>query len=316
MRDAIDGLLAKHHGKKDMLRQVDADYAALVHRSCKDPNSLHHPTTRQHISRYVKHLAKLINASSSLNTSPEKLMKTQQLWQRLTEGSETVSVPVTALTPAPVNPPVVSSSQDAPLTQAALATMVKEIVERQLAAQQLQQQQQPKKTRTCLSCGQPKSRYLGDGSSIHFFYQSAEVKYFYCSKKVFTTYAAEGLTNPRMCFEDFASTAFFQRELEASKQRGAEQKRVTEERKKRKSVELHPPGRLCRSCHLPLKQGPNSPHIHAYFPGVPGKYIYCPTKVLSMYQSQGMMGEMTWTEFQKSAFYETEKQRWMVEKRA
>ncbi|XP_051951405.1 uncharacterized protein LOC127621732 [Xyrauchen texanus] len=38
MRDAIDGLLAKHHGKKDMLKQVDADYAALVHRSCKDPN--------------------------------------------------------------------------------------------------------------------------------------------------------------------------------------------------------------------------------------------------------------------------------------
>ncbi|XP_051537353.1 uncharacterized protein LOC127431122 [Myxocyprinus asiaticus] len=177
MRDAIDGLLAKHRGKKDMLKQVDADYAALVHRSCKDPNSLLHPTIRQHISRYVKHLAKLINTSSSLNTSPEKLLETQQLWQHLTEGSETVSVPVTVLTPAPVNPPVVSPSQDAPLTQATLATMVKEIVERQLAAQQLQQQQQPKKTkktRTCLSCVQPKSRYLGDGSSVHFFFISQQ----------------------------------------------------------------------------------------------------------------------------------------------
>lgn len=137
MRDAIDLLLAKHHGKKDMLKQVDFEYAALVHRSCKDPNSLLHPTTRQHISLYVKHLAKLINTSSSLNTSPEKLLETQQLWQHLTEGSETVSVPVTAVKPAPVNPPVVSPSQDAPLTQATLVTMVKEIVERQLEAQRL-----------------------------------------------------------------------------------------------------------------------------------------------------------------------------------
>ena len=44
------------------------------------------------------------------------------------------------------------------------------------------------------------------------------------------SYSAEGLTNPRMAFEDFAAIAFFQQELEASKQRGAERKRVTEER--------------------------------------------------------------------------------------
>ncbi|GAA6085636.1 uncharacterized protein LOC113642200 [Tachysurus ichikawai] len=38
--------------------------------------------------------------------------------------------------------------------------------------QQQQQQQQPeqrKQTKTCLACGQPKSRYENDGSSVHFF---------------------------------------------------------------------------------------------------------------------------------------------------
>ena len=120
----------------------------------------------------MKHLAKLINTSSLLNTSPEKLLETQQLWQRLTVESQTVSVPVTPLPPAPVpvnpptplppvNPTTVGSTEDAPLTM---------------------------------------------------------------------SYSVEGLTNPRMAFEDFAATAFFQQELEASKQRGAERKRVTEER--------------------------------------------------------------------------------------
>ncbi|KAJ8375214.1 hypothetical protein SKAU_G00057940 [Synaphobranchus kaupii] len=85
---------------------------------------------------------------------------------------------------------------------------------------------------------------------------------------------------PRMPFSDFVDIPFFQRELEASKQRGAERKRVTGERGKRKSVEVQPAGRLCRFCHQPLKQGPNSPHIHTYFPGVAGKYIYCPAKTV------------------------------------
>ncbi|XP_037643915.1 uncharacterized protein LOC119498894 [Sebastes umbrosus] len=76
MRASIDGLLIKHHGAKDILKRVDA---AMVQRSCTDPNSLLHPTTCQHISRYVKHLAKLKNTSSSLNTSPEKVLETQQL---------------------------------------------------------------------------------------------------------------------------------------------------------------------------------------------------------------------------------------------
>ena len=309
MTAAIDGLLAKHHGRKDILKWVDDDYAALVQTSCRDPNSLLHPTTRQHISRYVKHLAKLKNASTSLNTSPEKLLETQQLWQSLT--AEEVSVPVTTLPPAVVNPPAVNPATTVPLNQGDIERVVREILEKKETASQ--QQEKKKRTRTCLACGQPKSRYLGDGSSIHFFHQAGEVRYFFCSKKVFQTYAGEGLTNPRMTFEDFAATPFFQRELEASKQRGAENKRVTEERKKLKS-EQHSFGRLCRFCHQPLKQGPTSPHIHTTFPGVSGKYIYCPARMLSLYRTQGMTAEMTWREFQQSPYYGAEKQRWTEEK--
>ncbi|XP_045898915.1 uncharacterized protein LOC123966864 [Micropterus dolomieu] len=210
MRAAIDELLIKHHGAKGLFKQVDADYAAMVQRACTDPNSLLHPTTCQHISRYVKHLAKLKNTSSSLNTSPEK-------------------------------------------------------------------------TKT--------------------------VKYFYCSTKVFKTYADEGLKNPRMSFEDFAASPFFKRELEAAKQRGAEWKKVAEERAKRKTAVQLPTGRLCRFCHQPLKQGPDSPHVHTSFPKVPGKYIYCPSIVFSLYKAQGMVKKMTWVEFLKSDFYEAERDR-------
>lgn len=316
MRNAIDGLLAKHHGNKDLLKTVDAEYAAMVQSACTDPNSLLHPTTKQHISRYIKHLAKKKNTNASLNTSPEKLLETQQLWQHLHSGSETISVPVKTLPPAPFNPPAKSVPEAVPLDKAMLEKMVKDIVEKQQAAQHQQQQQTQKpQTRSCLACGQPKSRYLGDGSSVHFFYQAGDVKYFYCSKKVFDKYSAEGLTNPRMSFEEFAATPFIQRELDASKQRGAERKRVIEERSKRKSVVEHPAGRLCRFCHKPLKQGPNSPHIHTYFPGVAGKYIYCPAKVFSLYQAQGMTAEMSWRDFQQSPFYEAEKQRWIEEKK-
>ncbi len=89
------------------------------------------------------------------------------------------------------------------------------------------------------------------------------MKYFYCSTKVYQIYAVEGLTNPRMPFADFAETPFFK--LEA--------RQVMEERRKRKAMEQHPTGRLCRFCHKPLKQGPESPHIHTGFPGVAGKYV-------------------------------------------
>nr|XP_057929053.1 uncharacterized protein LOC131129465 [Doryrhamphus excisus]XP_057929054.1 uncharacterized protein LOC131129465 [Doryrhamphus excisus]XP_057929055.1 uncharacterized protein LOC131129465 [Doryrhamphus excisus]XP_057929056.1 uncharacterized protein LOC131129465 [Doryrhamphus excisus] len=53
-----------------------------------------------------------------------------------------------------------------------------------------QQHQQPPplskkpQTKKCLFCGQPKSKYKGDGSSIHHFYQQGPVRYFYCSTKV------------------------------------------------------------------------------------------------------------------------------------
>ncbi|MEQ2202208.1 hypothetical protein XENOCAPTIV_027505 [Xenoophorus captivus] len=147
-----------------------------------------------------------------------------------------------------------------------------------------------------------------------FFYQSGDMKYFYCSTKVYQTYAAEGLTNPRMLFADFACTPFFRRELEAAKQRSTASKQVRKERETRQAKEEHPTGRLFRFCHRPLKQGPNSPHIHTGFPGVAGKYIYCPAKVFSLYQAEGMSREMTWAEFCQSSFYEAEKRRWAVEK--
>ncbi|KAJ8353225.1 hypothetical protein SKAU_G00207920 [Synaphobranchus kaupii] len=302
MRAAIDGLLTKYHGQKDFLKLVDHDYAAMVHHSSTDPNSLLHPTTKVHISRYVKHLAKLQNTSSSLNPSPEKLFETQQLWKRLTTDS-VVSIPVVPLPPAPVNPPAVT----APLTEAAVEKMVVNILQKQ---QQQQQQQPPlkKRTKTCLACGQPKSRYENKGSSVHFFYQGGQERYFYCSTKVYNTYKGEGLTNPQMSFVDFMQTPFFQREMDAMKLR------VQEKRLKRTSAEKVQKGRLCRFCHKELKQGPNSPHIHTGFPGVAGKYIYCPAKVFSEYEQQGMAREMTWREFQASTFYEKEKQRWLAEK--
>lgn len=307
MKDTIDGLLQKHNGKKDILKLVDQDYAEMVHRSATDPNSLLHPTTRLHISRYMKHLAKLLNTSSSLNTSPEKLVETQQLWHDLTKGSESVSVPVNTIEPAPFNPP--APALLTPLTQDSIEKIVESILSKQL--QQRQTEEKKKQTKTCRSCGQPKSRYETGGQSVHFFYQQGSVRYFYCSQKVHQSYAAEGLTNPKMPFEDFVSTQFFQRELEATKKRVEEKT----ENKKRKQPDPQPSGRLCRFCHKSIKQGPNSPHIHTGFPGVPGKYIYCPSKVFSLYQDQGMSKEMSWKDFCASPFYEAEKKRWLEGKK-
>lgn len=45
---------------------------------------------------------------------------------------------------------------------------------------------------------------------------------------------------------------------------------------------------------MDLEQGPNSPHIHMGFPEVAGKYIYCPSKVYSLYRDKGMAKEMAW----------------------
>ncbi|TWW53724.1 hypothetical protein D4764_0122320 [Takifugu flavidus] len=215
MKDAIDSLLQYHHGDKDILRLVDRDYADTVHRSAADPNSLLRPTTRFHISRYVKHLAKLLNTSSSLNTSPEKLLETQQLWYSLTEGSKTTSVPVVTMETAVVTPP--TAALPTPLTQDSIEKIVQGILE--MEQQQQRPEQKMRQTKPCLACGQPKSPYGTGGSSIHFFYQQGPVRYFYCSRKVHQTDAAEGLSDPRMPFEQFAASEFFQRELEATKKR-------------------------------------------------------------------------------------------------
>ena len=71
MKEAINNLLNKHRGQKDMLARVDQEYAAAVNDSATDPNSMLHPTKKHHISQYVKYRAKLLNTSTSLNTSPE-----------------------------------------------------------------------------------------------------------------------------------------------------------------------------------------------------------------------------------------------------
>ncbi|KAK1883027.1 DNA-directed RNA polymerase subunit beta' [Dissostichus eleginoides] len=168
--------------------------------------------------------------------------------------------------------------------------------------------------RNCLACGQPKSRYLGDGSSVHFFYQSKTVKYFYCSTMVFKTYAKEGLKDTRMSFENFAATPFFERELEAARQRGQSGERL-QRREGRGRQQCSCQQAVSAGCHQPLKQGPNSPHTHASFPGVPGKYIYCPSRVFSLYNAQGMEKELTWREFQLSDFYDAERDRWIADKR-
>ncbi|KAL2087402.1 hypothetical protein ACEWY4_016231 [Coilia grayii] len=313
MKDAIDSLLQKHRGEKDLLKLVDQEYADMVRLSATDPNSLLHPTTRLHISRYVKHVAKQLNTSSSLNTSQERVLETQQLWHSLTEGSDTTTVPVVTLEPSlvspPPPPPPPPPALSTPLTQESIESMVRGIVEQQ--QRQQQPEQKKKQTKTCLACGQPKSRYQTDGSTVHFFYQQGSVRYFYCSKRVHDTYAAEGLSDPLMSFEDFARTEFFSREVDATKQRVAEKA----EKRKRPAPQQGPVGRLCRFCRMELKQGPNSPHVHTAFPGVAGKYIYCPSKVFSVYRDKGMTKEMNWKEFQQSPFFEAERKRWVEERK-
>ncbi|KAM3593638.1 uncharacterized protein V6R79_017733 [Siganus canaliculatus] len=77
-------------------------------------------------------------SSSSLNTSSEAARDTQQLWQSLTTGSQTVSVSVTTLPPATVSPPPAAPPQDESLSLATVERIVTEILEKQ------QQQQEGK----------------------------------------------------------------------------------------------------------------------------------------------------------------------------
>ncbi|XP_056444346.1 uncharacterized protein LOC130380943 [Gadus chalcogrammus] len=155
MRAAIDGLLAKHHGAKALLKRVDEEYAAMVQRACTDPNSLLHPTTGQHISRYVKHLAKLKNTSSSLNTSPEKVLETAAVAEFDHRQQNSVC---TRHSPASCDrqPSSCGSPPEESLSRATVEKIVSEILQKQ----QQQPRQERKVPRNCLSCGQPKSREL------------------------------------------------------------------------------------------------------------------------------------------------------------
>ncbi|KAJ4918821.1 hypothetical protein JOQ06_022162 [Pogonophryne albipinna] len=229
-----------------------------------------------------------------------------------TPATPPVQTPATPPVQTPATPPVQTPATPPVQTPATPLTLehVENIVRNIMANQQQQQQQQKKKqTKRCLSCGQPKARFENDGSSIHHFYMHGTVRYFYCSTKVFKAYGAEGLTGPKMPFRDFAETAFFPRELEAMKQRVEARVQL-----KRKNTEPEHKGRKCGFCRKEVKQGPNSPHIHTGFPGVAGKYVFCPARVLSLYRDQGMEKKMTWKNFKESAFYEAEKKRWEAEK--
>ncbi|KAF6715463.1 hypothetical protein FQA47_005424 [Oryzias melastigma] len=73
---------------------------------------------------------------------------------------------------------------------------------------------------------------------------------------------------------------FFQRELEGTQKRTEEKKQL----KRKRTETAVPAGRKCLFCKLSLKQGPDSPQIHTNFPGVVGKYIYCPGKVFSLHR--------------------------------
>ncbi|KAM3616739.1 uncharacterized protein V6R79_022448 [Siganus canaliculatus] len=58
-------------------------------------------------------------------------MDMQHLWQSLTTGSQTVSVSVTTLPPATVNPPPAALPQDESLSRATVERIVTEILEKQ-----------------------------------------------------------------------------------------------------------------------------------------------------------------------------------------
>ncbi|KAK9969819.1 hypothetical protein ABG768_027966 [Culter alburnus] len=173
------------------------------------------------------------------------------------EGSETAFVPVVTIEPAIVNPPAPAPPLSTSLTQGSIDKIVESILEKQ----QHQPEQKRRRTKTCFACGQPKSQYETDGPSIRFFHQQGPVCFFYCSKKVYQSYAAEGLSNPKMPFEEF-----FQKELEATK------KRVEEKmQKKRKIPDTQQAGCLCRFCHMGMAKEMNwnefqkSPYYEAVY---------------------------------------------------
>ncbi len=155
-------------------------------------------------------------------------------------GSTTTTVPVVTMPPATVNPPPPRHAIASLLTQDTIENIVYGIMEKQqLPAPVLKKPH----TKKCLFCGQPKSKYEHDRSSIHNLYQQGPLR------TLWTQSSSRGSWRP------------LGREWRTSRSRRAE--------------ESPAPGRKCRFCKLELRQGPNSPHIHTGFPGVPGKYIYC-----------------------------------------
>ncbi|KAK2825158.1 hypothetical protein Q7C36_019085 [Tachysurus vachellii] len=95
-----------------------------------------------------------------------------RLFQTSWRTNHRSSVDVGFLTSFFMHPP--AHAQTTPLTPESLEKIVEGIMERQQQQQQQQQQQkqqpeQRKRTKTCLACGQPKSRYENDGSFVHFF---------------------------------------------------------------------------------------------------------------------------------------------------
>ncbi|TTU93288.1 hypothetical protein Baya_15229 [Bagarius yarrelli] len=108
-----------------------------------------HPTTRLHIAQYVKHLAKLLNTNTSLNTNPEKLLERQQLWPSLTEGSETTRIPVVEMHPTALHPPAPALTTT--LTPESLGQIDEGIMEKQQQQQQqLEQKEEADKNLSCL----------------------------------------------------------------------------------------------------------------------------------------------------------------------
>lgn len=234
----------------------------MVHQSSTDPNSLLHPPTKLHISCYVKHLAKQLNTSSSLNTSPEKLLETQKLWHSLTVGSETASVPVVTMEPAIVNPPEPALST--PLTPDSIKTIVESILESQ------QPEQKSRQTKTCLASSQSRR----EGRRRHVLLVASPSLDMRLMDPPSTFSTSKGLCAifivQRRCFKvmlpgdslfqkwrlkNFQGLNSFRRSWMPSRNGWI-----------RKKTQPQHAGRLYRFCHMDLKQGPNSPHIHTGFP--------------------------------------------------
>lgn len=113
----------------------------MVHNSSNDPNNRLLPTTKLHISQYVRHLAQLLNTSSAFNSR-------ETSWETATlvltdKGSGTTGVPVETMKPADVNPP--APALTTLLTHETIERIVECIME-----QQLQPEQKKQQTKTCM----------------------------------------------------------------------------------------------------------------------------------------------------------------------